>query len=498
MISIKVTDFGPVVEGCVRLRPLTVFVGPNISGKSYMAILAYAVFLSLPPLHSNRWLWRGRTWMRFRPQPFLPGLEDFPPAELSKDRAIWGPLRERVRDLVSRPKGQEVKLALSELPSTMQSAFDHVMRSIVKESASTLSSELRRCYASEISDLVRKRSGRGGFTLEVIQDGPPLSVNFELGAEGNDLACTDYRFDSSSLSIDLRAGRNASLMRQMLRDREPILIYELILQFATQAFAEFLADPYYLPAARSGILQSHKALASYVVSRSSLAGIEKLPEIPRLPGVVADFIGNVLTLEKDRKSDLFAEAKFVESTVARGAIDIEAGKLEYPEIYYEPESGRFPLHRTSSMVSELAPIVLFLKYMINSGDFVIIEEPESHLHPESQRKLARAIVRLVRAGAKVLITTHSDYFVEQLGNFVKLSHASNRDRTAEGYSAKDYVEPNEVGAYLFDLDERQGGSIVSPLEITSEDGIPADEFARVFEALHEETVRLDRLVTAND
>ena len=38
-LELEVADFGPIVEAKVDLRPLTVFVGPSNTGKSYMAIL---------------------------------------------------------------------------------------------------------------------------------------------------------------------------------------------------------------------------------------------------------------------------------------------------------------------------------------------------------------------------------------------------------------------------------------------------------------------------
>ena len=42
-IELEVSNFGPIVEAKIDLRPLTVFVGPSNTGKSYLAILIYAL-----------------------------------------------------------------------------------------------------------------------------------------------------------------------------------------------------------------------------------------------------------------------------------------------------------------------------------------------------------------------------------------------------------------------------------------------------------------------
>jgi len=41
--SIEVYNFGPISEAKVDLRPLTVLVGPNNTGKSYFATVLYAL-----------------------------------------------------------------------------------------------------------------------------------------------------------------------------------------------------------------------------------------------------------------------------------------------------------------------------------------------------------------------------------------------------------------------------------------------------------------------
>ena len=42
--KISVENFGPIQEGTVEIKPLTVFAGPNNSGKSYMAAAVYDAF----------------------------------------------------------------------------------------------------------------------------------------------------------------------------------------------------------------------------------------------------------------------------------------------------------------------------------------------------------------------------------------------------------------------------------------------------------------------
>jgi predicted ATPase len=145
------------------------------------------------------------------------------------------------------------------------------------------------------------------------------------------------------------------------------------------------------------------------------------------------------------------------------------------------------------MVSELAPVILFLKYLVEPGDLLILEEPESHLHPAIQRQMARGIARLVNSGVKVLITTHSDYFVAQINNLIRLSRASTAKRRKESYSAEDCLKADDVAAYQFVIDDDKEGSFVHRLPVTAEEGIPEVEFQGVAEALYEEVLSLQRV-----
>jgi hypothetical protein len=157
---------------------------------------------------------------------------------------------------------------------------------------------------------------------------------------------------------------------------------------------------------------------------------------------------------------------------------------------------RVPMGRSSAVVTELLPLVLTLQRAI-PPNFLVYEEPEAHLHPELQRQLARVLVRMARRGTRLLITTHSDVFVQEINNCVKVGALRARGDAEASLGPGEeeaWLAPDEVRAYEFGGDA-EGQTEVRRLEVL-EEGVVAPMFNRSIadqmQALMDLDERLDR------
>ena len=184
-------------------------------------------------------------------------------------------------------------------------------------------------------------------------------------------------------------------------------------------------------------------------------------------------------------------AERLEQRLIRGDIDVERSRFDYPSFVYKPSGWEqiIPLMNTSSMVSELAPVVLYLRHVVQLGDTLIIEEPESHLHPEAQVEFTRVLAAAVKAGIRVIITTHSEWVLEELANLVKLSELPPERRN--DIDPDDLaLSPDEVGAWLFEPNGGDGGSAVREIPLAEETGTFPSGFGLISEALYNRWVRI--------
>lgn len=479
-MALKIQNFGPVRKGEVELCPLTVLIGPNNTGKSVVAMLSYSATANAPRALLYRYMdpMRRTVSRKYRR---LVGLHEQPP------RAV----QEQAVELVASLHGSPSSPPLS-LKRELRQYLIAGTTAWLSTYAEDFSEELERAFGAKLRDLTRTQGGRhmpAALTIE--SDNPPwkVQVSFVRGVPHVELL-----WDQDIGRVFAAFQRAQSKQVEPRRAPARFQPGELLEWVAQRFFDEFPAASYYLPAARSGILQSHRALASSVMRNAPLVGIEEM-QVPKISGVLADFISQLLTIGRRRSGHFNQLAGQLEQAVLQGKIRLEEDPSTYPEISYETRGVNFPLHRTSSMISELAPVVLYLRYVLRRDDLLIIEEPESHLHPESQVQFARVIAELVNQDLHIVLTTHSDYFLQQLNNSMLLGQLRLRgeDPPPSAHNLPS-LPTTRVSAYLFNNAQGTPGTLIQRLQVTEHDGILAEDFHRVAESLYQQTMELDRLV----
>ena len=201
---------------------------------------------------------------------------------------------------------------------------------------------------------------------------------------------------------------------------------------------------YYLPATRSGLMQRH----GFTVS-SPVDGTERFSGIPTLSAELAEFLQRILVKKVGNGNPLTPIADALESDVLGGEILAKLSPTGCPDFHYLPKGMKegIRLSQAASMVSELAPLVLSLRRGIVPGDMLIIEEPEAHLHLDAQAAMAVTLARIVRTGVKVIVTTHSEWLLDELANLMLeglLAHTEDKPAS--------WLLPAEVGAWQFQTD----------------------------------------------
>lgn len=480
-LNIEIKDFGPIIEGRISLKPLTLFVGPNNSGKSYAAMLIHSIYETYLPT----------IWLKNLPYNYPSGFLFFRDLGLHTIQKNFTDeqtlLRKQINSLEAEEESEISKPLLDKINTKI---FDKLYEQ-------RLSKEISRSYASPLKEMIR--FGKKSFALKINFDSDDVRIvctkkqlKIEKYPESDDKMKIKLASDKDSVHIKMREDP-FWISSGWKEDEMPRLMDAIIKLYASNILEKSMIPCYYLPAARSGILQGHKALTASMMRNAPFVGIEQFDRIPTFSGVVSDFISSIIDMP-EREGSFYPLAKEFEEELIKGEIVVRTpADYLYPEIRYKYQDVEIPLHRASSTVSELAPLFLYLKYIIEPGSILIIEEPEAHLHPANQRILTKYLVRLIRNGVYIIITTHSEYLLEQLSNFILLSKIEPEKRVEKyGYDKDDYLERDELAAYVFNLDKTKIGSRIAEVEITEEDGISQEEFLKVHEVLYDEIIRLER------
>ena len=472
-LTLDVADCGPVARARVELRPLTVFVGPSNTGKSWLATLVYAL---------HRYFGTGSAaWPhRLRIGRSVPVLPDDANADLV------GAARELAESVSRNPESRAEEGI--ELTAPIKAA----VRLHIEKQGEAIGKEVERCFGLDAGHLVRKGSlGGARIQLRHAIDGVSAPAVHELQVR-------DDRWTFRPAVLDglrIRSRRLDWLVEMLLTEPESEFERELRARETVGMLSldvlPTLHPAFYLPADRTGLMNAHATVVSALIQSATLGGIRRADPVPPLSGVRGDFLEQLVQMASDQpgrfrharrnRERLRRLGKRIEDGMLGGAVKVGGlPGLNYPHFTYLPRGWKsgLPLANASSMVSELGPVVLYLRHVVSAHDLLIIDEPESHLHPAMQVAFTQRIAAIARAGVRVLLTTHSEWVLEALGNVV--GRAGLPDRGADGES----LDARLVGVWSFEPAGDDRGSTVREIAPDADTGLYPSGFDDVASALH--------------
>ena len=205
----------------------------------------------------------------------------------------------------------------------------------------------------------------------------------------------------------------------------------------------------YLPASRTGFLQTYKSLSNDAIMSNFS---NKKNEEKHTLSVIVRFFITQLNTATSFEENKFAE--FIENFIMNGKVDIYK---DSNEIDFKLKDGsKINLNYLSSTVSELIPLVVFLKRgLIKKDGLLVIEEPEAHLSFKNQKLVAKLIATLLQNKIKVLITTHSDFLIYEFNNLIMRNEIlKNKGKLSDvefNFDDKVAIDYKKVSLYNFIL-----------------------------------------------
>lgn len=459
-MKVTVRNLGVIKdEATIDLKPLTIFIGPNNSGKTW---LAYALASVLGAYGTSEYI-----------QAYLK--EQVP--------QLYTPLNEAVEKVLSEGSAtidlyrfmeEYGEVYFNEIAKYAQTWMsDYLSTEYIRFSDLDISLQLAESKAYLLQRILRyqRRSNvaKGLLTIQKTKDDKKIYAYTVV--EGQN---TKEREEEIEESIPLEEVRRRlvnfvfTAIRQSLYTKIGIFPTERTTLVASR-FSERIID--------EEQLQKMAQLTETLNTLVKELDINDLPGSRAASRVAIQPVGTFLSMlrslfgvgtkekearqkqgESDSRIFKYIElADILEEQVLGGSVQFSTPE-PHPrrQILFQPsEDTNLEIPIASSMVKELAPLVLYLRYLAQPGEMLVIDEPEMNLHPKAQVQIIEFLTMLVNADLHILITTHSTYIIDHLVNLIKANQLEHQEHPVDPemflLSNKDaFIAQDKVSAYSFE------------------------------------------------
>lgn len=453
MNKLKIENFGPVGRAEIELAPLTIFVGHNNSGKSYVSKLIHSILTSIDDVKSFS--------------------DSAVEKLLVNDLNAFSDFKEKLLDYL------ESKPDFFRQPFFYDAKkFDKLFCEGIEKQHLSLIEKNLKCNFLPSLDLLNNAKSGGPFEIsfddmKFLNDAGGLKMTNLNSINQNRIKLEnkvlfDFKRESGEVLIKLDYLSLSKLFNGY--DVFPMLLYSIL----AQAYGEtHKKKSFYIPASAQSTTDKFKSILS-----DELSGLKMTSLIEK------DMLFSYLNTQREVKNENFYRiASKIENEVLNGKIYFRFNGVYDDLVFVDNSTGcEFDFGLVSSSVKQLTPLINYLKYELDEGDTLIIEEIENHLHPANQRILVKYLVNLANSGLNIILTTHSDYILEQFNNSIRLSNIDSGSLTNLEYSKEDALSHKDVNIYNF----KNNSSSVSKFDI-NETGFIDEVFGQVIEDMYDES-----------
>lgn len=462
-MKVSVRNLGVIEEeATLDLKPLTVLIGPNNEGKTW---LAYSVAGILGSVGSSAY------------------------AQAYSDKKVsntYKQLDEAIEDVLSVGNATIDLRKLAEEES--EKYFNDVALYARNWIGRFLGTRLARFDAMNIS-----------FTLEETKTGFLESIarySRTSRVAGSTLTIRKSQRDEKVFVFTSSDIQGVEEQEEQLAERIPLEeVRERIVSFVSQALHQSLYPQVRIfPTERTTLVATR--FGERILNSSSLnervkdaldvlvqeLDIKELANASReASGAVSVFLSTLRSIFKVRSRDrelrekqaernplikrYMELANVLEDQILSGNVYLSTPEPDPSrEVLFQPRQNvDLEIPAASSMVKELSPLALYLRYLAKPGELLVIDEPEMNLHPAAQVKIIEFLAMLANAGLHVLITTHSSYVVDHLVNLMEAQKHQNQDEIVEMFllaQKEAFIDQEKVSVYL--VEDGKVKNVLSP------------------------------------
>lgn len=412
--KLTLKNFGKIKKAEIELSPFLLFIGDNNSGKSYLMTLIYGLIKYYNEIEE----------ILFEDEDFILN------CDIYKD--IESIIEENIK--ANKNKGNEIFLTIEELK-----LFNNLFNLLLNRSKEEIINYIFNSNNEINLDDIQFDLNMSDSKIQIINEN---GFYYE------------YKYTKGEF-YTLLQNNNLNFYKGILR-----IIFEKCIEYTK---GDYINRSVFLPTSRTGFLLSRKELAKKSVKAYFSKSIIKKTTTFQKP--IIDFINNLIGLTDKLNSEKEYNEIFniFKNNIFKG--DIIFNK-ETDSIYYEPTNNKdlkFFMYLSSAVITEVAPLFLFLKYGTLYNTF-FVEEPEMSLHLKLQKEIARILINLVNINKHIIISTHSDTILEHINNMVKLNGIKDKEKRNSlienySYTEKDILDVEKIRIYQFDTDENDSTDI---------------------------------------